>query len=189
MLLIKNNKIEEKCYSSLVIFLFNCCDVVTFNLPKFSEKRITEKNRKYFPNQKLGIFPHAEDEEFNNYKQKIEKLITPINHRIIRCYDDVEYCGSIRGYNAEIYNVSFLADTIGFFMQAISLYNWLYPNLPEDLSFYKKGKCFLRSIAHEKRCWIFTDDEFDKIILKKIGLKFTELPDGEIPTLNYTIEY
>lgn len=33
------------------------------------------------------------------------------------------------------------------------IYKWLSPDYPEDLAFYKKGKVWFASIAHEKDSW------------------------------------
>lgn len=53
-----------------------------------------------------------------------------------------------------------------------SLYSWLSPDYPEDLSFYKtKGEVWLTSTSQEKTCEIL---ENDKVFLKKLqdmGLK------------------
>lgn len=47
-----------------------------------------------------------------------------------------------------------------------SLYSWVQPNLPEDLSFYKSGKPWLVNTAHEKQSFILSEDksEIDRIV-------------------------
>ena len=47
-----------------------------------------------------------------------------------------------------------------------SLYSWMQPNLPEDLSFYKSGKPWLVNTAHEKQSFILSEDksEIDRIV-------------------------
>ncbi|WP_353893877.1 stage III sporulation protein AH [Proteinivorax hydrogeniformans] len=53
-----------------------------------------------------------------------------------------------------------------------SLYKWLQPYLPEDLSFLKEGKEWLINTSHEKDCVIITNDkeDIDKV-LKIKGLQ------------------
>ncbi|RWR11885.1 stage III sporulation protein AH [Siminovitchia fortis] len=43
---------------------------------------------------------------------------------------------------------------------ANSLHSWLQPDLPEDLSFLKKGKPWLVNIAHEEESYIVTESEY-----------------------------
>lgn len=53
-----------------------------------------------------------------------------------------------------------------------SLYDWMYPDLPEDLCFYKNGKPWLIDIAHENYSYILTEDETEiNEILSIKGLK------------------
>lgn len=72
--------------------------MVTFNLPKFHKKRITEKNQTLFPGEKFGIYSCIY-KEFDNYKLTVEELFMDANIKshIIKHYEDVEYCESIRG--------------------------------------------------------------------------------------------
>ncbi|MFH0070360.1 hypothetical protein [Peribacillus sp. NPDC056705] len=53
-----------------------------------------------------------------------------------------------------------------------SLYDWEYPQLPEDLSFFKNGKEWLATNSHEQECYILTEDknEIDKVMNIK-GIK------------------
>ncbi|MEY8192391.1 stage III sporulation protein AH [Peribacillus simplex] len=53
-----------------------------------------------------------------------------------------------------------------------SLYDWVYPQLPEDLSFFKNGKEWLATNSHEQECYILTEDknEIDKVMNIK-GIK------------------
>lgn len=43
---------------------------------------------------------------------------------------------------------------------ASSLYSWLQPDLPEDLSFLKKGEPWLVNIAHEEESYIMTESKY-----------------------------
>lgn len=53
-----------------------------------------------------------------------------------------------------------------------SLYEWVQPHLPEDLSFFKQGKEWLVTISHENESYIFTEEksEIEKVLSIK-GLK------------------
>lgn len=52
---------------------------------------------------------------------------------------------------------------------ANSLYDWEQPFLPDDLSFFKKGKVWLVNIAHEKESYIKTEDQDE--IQKVLNIK------------------
>lgn len=53
-----------------------------------------------------------------------------------------------------------------------SLYSWVHPDFPEDLSFFKQGKEWLVTISHEYESYIFTEEknEIEKVLNIK-GLK------------------
>ena len=55
-----------------------------------------------------------------------------------------------------------------------NLYNWLNPNYPEDVAFFKDGYCWLYSVAHEDICDIYCTDEAEYDTLKEIGIEFYE---------------
>jgi len=58
---------------------------------------------------------------------------------------------------------------------ANSLYSWMQPELPEDLSFLKKGEPWLVNIAHEEESYIITESEYWIEKLQGIeGLKIME---------------
>ncbi|MEY8350758.1 stage III sporulation protein AH [Bacillus cereus] len=53
-----------------------------------------------------------------------------------------------------------------------SLYSWVQPDLPEDLSFFKSGKEWLITCSHEKGSFINTDDKEEiQKVLNIPGLK------------------
>ena len=159
MLLLKNKSMNEKRYNALIVYLHNCCDMVSFLVPDYDYAE--------------GI----------DYEANIQPFMEAIQPFIVSHYRSGEYCNRLTGGTYNIYHMAFDKNIIGPLCLGLHLYNWMYPNLPEDLCFYKKGKCFLKSVAHEKLCWIYAEEEDEKRALKKIGLKFIELPFGEVPSL------
>ena len=55
-----------------------------------------------------------------------------------------------------------------------SLYSWLNPESPEDISFFKEGYCWLRSVSHEEIYNIYCKSEEEYEYLKSIGIRFRE---------------
>lgn len=49
-----------------------------------------------------------------------------------------------------------------------ALFQWIQPNFPEDLSFYKNGKPWLINIAHERLCYIINTNEKEIDIISSI---------------------
>ena len=62
-----------------------------------------------------------------------------------------------------------------FFENVKDLYGWLYPEFPEDISFYIDGELYMRSIAHERICEFYSESKELKRFLKNNGLQFCEL--------------
>lgn len=159
MLILKNNSMNEKKYNSLIRYLCSRCDIISFLIPDYDYA--------------VGI----------NYEDRIKPLMEYIEPFVVKHYESDEYCDRKTGGSYNIYYVDFIGSLIGLICSAQSLYNWIYPDLPEDICFYKEGKCFLKSIAHEKLCWIYTENEKEVKALKKLGLKFTEMPFEQAPLL------
>lgn len=191
MLYIKND-IKDKIYYGLMFYAFMRCDVVTFHLPNFNKRVINEKNKDVlFENLDFGVKEKKRDNhDYSDYLDNIEELLADFKKNILYEYKDVEYVGSIYGHECDIKVIS-LSSQIVFnnLMGSGRLYDWKYPELPEDLCLFSKGKCWLQSIAHEELCFIYTDDPLEMKILKKIGLKFLIVEDDEVPTLKYTLKY
>lgn len=167
MLIIKND-IKDYKYDDLLSYMTLRCDTFTFVVPDFET------------NSPAGF----RSNDFIEYKKRINWRLDALKPYIIKVYNDKDYFGNWQDYYQEIYVVQFNEFSKGC-LASSSLYSWKYPELPEDLCFFSKGKCFLRSVAHEEMCWIFPDHDIEKDILKKvIGLKFYEREDIEAPLLN-----
>ena len=169
MLLI-NGKIKNKSYINLVLYALIRCDAFSCAVPDFES----------YDANKVG------SKDFIEYKNRIQWILDDLKPSILYQYTSKEYFNSVREYNSEIYICSLNDNTMGTVIANEGLYSWQYPEMPEDLCLFSKGKCWLKSIAHEKKCWIYTDNEVEKDILKKvIGLKFTEIEEPDIPALDY----
>jgi hypothetical protein len=54
-----------------------------------------------------------------------------------------------------------------------SLFSWVFPDLPEDLSFFKEGEDWLATNSHESECYIMTSDESEIVKINAIkGLSY-----------------
>ncbi len=52
------------------------------------------------------------------------------------------------------------------------LYAWKYPYYPDDLCFYREGKCWFSITAHEQYSYLWADSTDDIHFWKTLGLKF-----------------
>lgn len=179
-------KIENGKYYLLLDYLFSKCDVFTFHLPDKFNEFISENNIEYFPWCNLNTYVNSIDsKEFEEYKNSIEYRVREFRRFFIKEYIDVEYAGNIYGNKMEIKVIRFDESLLGALKATSGLYDWQYPKMPEDLCFYSQGKCFLRSVAHEKMCIIYSDDYDTIYTLKKIGLKYRhDINDLIPPTLS-----
>lgn len=58
--------------------------------------------------------------------------------------------------HADVYRLS--PEVKAFVLSADDIFSWMYPNLPEDISFFRQGKCWLDTTAHEKYCNIYAHE-------------------------------
>lgn len=106
----------------------------------------------------------------NNAKAVLEKL----NDDLKEMKEQSEWAGTeLLGHTAYVYHYHTSPEAREIIKEVSnSLYSWMYPDLPEDLSFYKSGKPWLVNTAHERQSFILSEDksEIDRIVNIK-GLK------------------
>ena len=73
-----------------------------------------------------------------------------------------------------------------------SIYNFIFPTSLEDLCIFKDEYCWLYSVAHEKICDIYCENEEEYNYLRSIGIEFEEdyfipLSEKEKKNLYYEI--
>lgn len=49
-------------------------------------------------------------------------------------------------------------------------FGWVYPEFPEDLAFFRNGKCWMTTVAHEEMLWFTGETQEDIAFLESIGL-------------------
>jgi len=105
--------------------------------------------------------------EFNESAKEIEEKLKP--YLIKEEYTNKWPGTEIYDSKAKVRFYKFNSETIKILQEAKSLYNWLSPNMPEDLAFYSKnGKCILESVAHEKDSLIYLEEISFKTMKKEI---------------------
>lgn len=142
-------KIENDQYKQLIHYLVNKCDAFTFCLPNFGKKAILTNQSHYSDNPNLHGFNFLDNSEnFELYKDRTLPKIDIVKNQIIKKYYDIKYASSSYDREREIYIVTINSSLNTDFFDNYGLFDWRYPNYPEDICFYLNGKCFMESVAH-----------------------------------------
>ncbi len=98
-----------------------------------------------------------------DYYDRMKNLIQPIEEAIIRKENEFSYLGYGYGHLCESFFIDARHPKVREFLaSAGSIFSWQYPDFPEDLSFMRNGKCYIRNVAHEKLLF-FEDMEISEI--------------------------
>jgi len=165
-MIVKSN-IENRVYAKLIKYAFRRSDTIMFVSRKdglnAESKQILDKN-------------------ISNLKSEYKNFLLKSRSGSHWVFTKVGYeeCELGRkdppGYN-ELFEVLFFKASIEmetYMLKNKNLYAWLNPNYPEDICFFKNGYCWLYSVAHEKLCDIFCENEEEYEYLKSIGIEFFE---------------
>ncbi len=158
------NEIKNEVYKKLIDYAFEKCDAImlvshplglTDEEVKLLNKNIKELQEKF----KLSIYKIRHD-----------------NHWVY----SAAYKGPGKYLPSEMknqFNIMFykLDNSIKeYLLTNKDLYNWINPDYPEDISFFKNGYCWLYSVAHEEMCDIYCESNEEYEYLKSIGIEFFE---------------
>ncbi len=59
-------------------------------------------------------------------------------------------------YMIDLYTAN--SDIQAYLLSVDGLFDWQLPHLPEDISFFKDGKCWLATCSHEKLAWLSCEE-------------------------------
>jgi hypothetical protein len=140
-------------YYVLINYLLEKSDIFTFSVPNFG---------KYIsPFGEERIVKYLDDgSEFLEYKNKVMPKIEKITDHLLKMYCSEKYGTNTYDREREIYVVKIDESLDRSFFENVGLFDWRYPNFPEDFCFYKNGQCVMELISHEELCFFFlVDDE------------------------------
>ncbi len=184
--------VKGKTYLKLISYLVQRCDAVTFLLPNYNKIHVTEKNINMFDDERIGhkYYDDPKDDSFQAYLSKIDDFLMLAKNHLIKSYEDIEYCGDIYEHDSVIYVLRSNEELLPFLTKINNLYDWMYPDAPMDICFYSKGKVYMRTVAHEHICDIYTSSREEINYIKKLGINFTfeHNDESKRPTLYYTLE-
>lgn len=150
------NTLSNKQLIDLWNFVFKKCNQFSFRFPNYNHSTSNTMKIKYNDNAQI-------DQAFCNYLEKNSNLINECNKyqyliekSITNKYYADKYSNLSIVYCCKIFD--YLKDTV---RRNPNLFEWLEPDLPEDLSFLINGKLFVYVCSHEDIC-IFYVNAADK---------------------------
>lgn len=103
-----------------------------------------------------------------------------------------EWPGTVVMSNKYNYNICFYRshpDAEPVLKEPGHSFGWTYPDFPEDLAFFRKGSCWMTTVAHEEMLWFTNETKEDIAFLKSLGLMETAgyFPEFNEPFIEYGI--
>ena len=152
MRILLTEDIAKQNYNELIQYLLKKCDIFTFCLPDFGKLVRNVDDQRMV--QRLD-----DGSEFYSYKNKVMPKIEKILSHQLKIYHSECYVANSYDREREIYVVSIDEWIDVSFFENDRLFAWRYPDFPEDLCFYKEGKCFMELVAHEQWCFFYLPDD------------------------------
>ncbi len=166
MIIITSN-ISGEQYLKLIDYAFRCCDRFALNIPI------------------LGGDEHENERRVRDIVCQMRPYIT--DRMVSKKYFSIK-----SSYKREIYVFSTSKGVRNMVNSAGGIYKWVYPELPEDLSFFDSasGRCWLETIAHENECRIYSSSDADIKFLEDCGIPYIyDDQDNYAPYLKESAEY
>lgn len=164
-------QIENEKYQKLIKYAFQRSDAIMFVI----RKGILSNSERYKMEKKMEIIKRKLSKSFLKQRNGSHWVFTRVGYKEMAKDGYV-----IPGYNDppdfdNFFEILFYKtdeEVEKYILTNKSLYNWLEPKYPEDISFFKDGYCWLYSVAHEDLCEIYCDSSKEYEYLKSIGIDF-----------------
>ena len=115
------------------------------------------------------------DESFKKntepFLRKLEKFLLKKRSNPIWPSNETKYGSNVKEININVYKVC--DEVKQYLMEPQGLFNWKYPNYPDDLCFFKDGYCWFNIVAHENVAFIHLKSEDEIKEIKRMGFKFS----------------
>ena len=148
----------------LVDYLFNICHTLSFVIQNFNH---AQNN-----NQNILMNDDGEyDSDCCLHNQNTLNLIKELDLKIIRTYSSSRYGTPKYNYQSKVFLVK-TNDKLKFFLSNHPFEDWRFPELPEDLIFYRNNNIWLETVTHEKIIWIHNESKEDIDFLNTHKIKF-----------------
>ena len=65
-------------------------------------------------------------------------------------------------------------EVIPYLLEPGTIFSWIYPYFPDDLSFFKDDICWFHTVSHEELAFLHTDSEKEVGFWESIGIEFSD---------------
>ena len=176
------NVIKDEVYQKLIEYASRDCDAIMLA----TQQRLYESE--YWPNT------HDKDIMAKTTKE----LENTLHGDLLKKRGDSQwvYTGAVNPPTQKIYNKGFgiyfykLTEQVKqYLLSNNNLFSWKNPEYPQDLSFFKKGYCWLYSQEFPKTCVINCANKKEYQYLKSIGVNFSDNFTPTLPEQQYFEAY
>lgn len=171
---IVNRNISDEMNSKLINIMYNYCDAFSFHLTNYFKTCRSVKCLNDFDGKK-----------YLKYKSNLQPIIDEFRNYILTSYNSLEYLGFQYYNKLEIFVVKFCEYTRNILIESKGILSWKFPNMPDDLCFFRNGVCLLRSVAHENLIFLYTNDKVMRKELTDEGFILQRSIDENVPKINY----
>lgn len=172
-------------YSELIKFLLRKCDAFTLCLPNYGKRAYFQQNQDKSKSIKYYVAQIDDGSQFERYKNRVSSKIDIVANHLISVRYDVIYGSNLYDREREIYIFNIDSTINSAFFDNVNVFDWRYPDFPEDLCFYKQGQCFMEVVAHERNCFFYLVDEELIDFLDNLDVDYCEYQCDDIPMLKY----
>lgn len=121
----------------------------------------------------LPMFLSSSEKEQQKYKEGLKELLDGINDFVVEHYYREQFFHMNYNAKTEIYVFKCNDFFTDYLVKTNSIAKWLFPKLPEDLTFLDENKkIWLTTTTHEKDCTIYHETREDIEFLDKYGIEF-----------------
>lgn len=188
------NDLDGVCYDKFINYALLHSDIFMFVIPyAAAEIQDTEALLKDFPPE------YAQQKEIRNYwlekeekskreaktfKKHCVSFIKELHPYLVKQrYNNVGQEATVwpstkimlakeKSYSINFYRTD--SNVLPILLKPQSYLKWRFPLFPEDLSFFRKGRCWVLSSSHEEYIEIYPNNEQEYIHIANMGIKFYE---------------
>lgn len=155
----RETAIQGDEYIKFIRYFAKRCDAFSFIVPDYS---VIENEP-------------CDDEDYiavTDYLRRMAKLVFPIKDNVLLQGKDVKYFDQETNYFNSYYVIKTDCSSkiMSFLCAPNGIFNWLYPDYPEDLCFYLNGKRMVQTVAHEGMCFISPESKEDFALIRELKL-------------------
>ena len=112
------------------------------------------------------------NKEYVNYLNKNQKILSLCFKNGGNRHIANEYVNAKFRYTTQIIRAKLFPE-IKSMIKSTHIFEWQYPNMPEDICFFKGTLCRFLSTAHENEFYICNETKEDKLFLSKIKVEYS----------------